>query len=295
MSYLRGPLTRDEISRLMKDRGKAEAPPAPGSAGRSAPPIVPAPLKSHYYASHGGEVAEPYLLVKYAVRYKGAGETVATRAWPLGAPSAPELFEGEALEIDEGRVAAEPGSPLRYADPPSYLAEAGAKGLERAIKDRLADKLAIRLLHDPLTKSTSRPGEDAEAFAQRLSADGAGAASVRLEERIEKKRRDLTLKEQERAGRTQEKWMAVGAAVLKNIGLFTGKKRTVSGVETALSKSRMEDNAEARVESLKAEIASLQTDLAAIENVDPARFEPLDLVPSRTDVKLLRYDVLWVY
>jgi hypothetical protein len=89
--------------------------------------------------------------------------------------------------------------------------------------------------------------------------------------------------------------MAVGAAVLKNVGLFMGRKRTISGVETALSKNRMEGNAEARVEVLQDELRELETELQALTSVDPARFEQRDLVPSRTDVKVLRYDVLWVY
>jgi len=229
------------------------------------------------------------------VRYKDAGETVAIRAWPLGASSASEVFEGEPMDVEEARMAAEPAAGLRYSDLPGFLAQNGAKGLERATRDRLADKLVVKLLYDPLTKAASRPGEDAEAFALRLSSAGGGAAAAKLQERIEKKQRDIALKEQELAGRTQEKWMAVGSAVLKNLGLLTGRRRSVRGVETALSKNRMEDNAEARVAILKEELAGLQKDLDALTRVDPGRFEPRELVPSRSEVKLLRYDVLWVY
>ena len=295
MSYLRGPLTREEISRLMKDRAPTSAPAKSTATSLSSAPVLPAPLESQYYSQYGGEVADPYLLVKYAVRYKDAGETVAIRAWPLGASSASEVFEGEPMDVEEARMAAEPAAGLRYSDLPGFLAQNGAKGLERATRDRLADKLVVKLLYDPLTKAASRPGEDAEAFALRLSSAGGGAAAAKLQERIEKKQRDIALKEQELAGRTQEKWMAVGSAVLKNLGLLTGRRRSVRGVETALSKNRMEDNAEARVAILKEELAGLQKDLDALTRVDPGRFEPRELVPSRSEVKLLRYDVLWVY
>ena len=87
----------------------------------------------------------------------------------------------------------------------------------------------------------------------------------------------------------------MGAALLKNIGLLTGRKRTVSGVETALSKNRMEDNAEARAHNQKAELTALEADLQALTEVDPARFEERPLEPARSDVKVLRYDVLWIY
>jgi hypothetical protein len=62
-----------------------------------------------------------------------------------------------------------------------------------------------------------------------------------------------------------------------------------------LSKNRLENTAEARVEALKAEIRELEETLAALGTVDPANFEQKSLVPARTDVKLLRYDLVWVY
>jgi hypothetical protein len=295
MSYLRGPLTREEVARLMRE-GKASLEPAAGAkALPTMAPVLPEPLQGQYYPRYGGEVADPYVLVKYAVRYKGGAETVAARAWPLAAPSASEVFESEWMEVEESRLAAAAPESLRYGEVPSFLGAGGAKALERAIKERLPDKLAVRLFFDPLTRAQSSPGETAEAFAARLSSNGASGAAEKLRDRIEKKRRDLALREQELAGRKQEKWLALGAAVLKNIGLLTGRKRTVSGLETALSKNRMEDNAEARVEALQAELRELEGELEALTRVDPARFEARELVPSRADVKVLRYDLLWIY
>ena len=83
MSYLRGPLTREEISRLMKGRAAAPATKAAAAASAGSPPLLPPPLKNNYLPKYGGELADACVLVKYAVRYKGADETVAVRAWPL--------------------------------------------------------------------------------------------------------------------------------------------------------------------------------------------------------------------
>ncbi|MGH7390264.1 MAG: hypothetical protein ACREM3_12525, partial [Candidatus Rokuibacteriota bacterium] len=80
MSYLRGPLTREEISRLMA--GRAPAAPAASSASATSSPVLPAPLEHHYASKYGGSMAEAHVFVKYAVRYKGAGELVASKAWP---------------------------------------------------------------------------------------------------------------------------------------------------------------------------------------------------------------------
>jgi hypothetical protein len=57
----------------------------------------------------------------------------------------------------------------------------------------------------------------------------------------------------------------------------------------------MEGTAEARVEALKAEIADLEQELAAHSTVDPERLQSTTVVPTRTQVKLLRYGIVWVY
>ncbi len=103
------------------------------------------------------------------------------------------------------------------------------------------------------------------------------------------------MREQDLAGRKNEKWVALGSAVLQNIGLFTGHKKTITGASSVLTKNRMQGNAEARVEALRAEVAELEQQLQAFTSVDPARFLAEEQVPAKTGVKLLRYDLLWIY
>jgi hypothetical protein len=298
MSYLRGPMTREEILRLMKGRAGAapagrgaEAEAAPSPAG---PPVLPAPFRPLHLDRYHGEIAELHLLVKYAVRHKGTDETIGVRAWPLGGASAAEALEPESIDVDERAVTDDAPAGVRYGEAPAWLAGAGGRGLEKAVRDRLPDKLAITVYRDPVTGEASRPGETREAFAARLSSEGGGDAAARLRDRLAKKQQDLALREQEAAGRRQEKWAAVGSAVLRNLGLLTGRKRSVSGVTSVLSKNRMEDNAEARVEALRAEVAALQEQLTAVERVDPGRLEEQVQAPARGGVKLLRCDLVWV-
>ena len=295
MSYLRGPLTRDEIARLMKGRAQPDATAPTRATAASTAPVLPAPFRHSYFAKYGAERATPHLLVKHAVRYKGAGEAVATQAWPLVEGSPAEVLDAEPLEIEEAKVRGEAPAGLQYAELPDWFAAAGSKGVEKALKDRLPGKLAVTLFFDPISKETSKPRERPDAFAERLSALGGGVAAQKLTERLDKKRRDLATEEQNLTGRKSEKWVAIGSAILSNIGLFTGRKRSVSGASTVLTKNRMENNAEARVEGLKAEIGDLESQLQAVSAVDPGRFEAKELMPARADVTILRYDMLWVH
>jgi DNA helicase HerA-like ATPase len=316
LSYLRGPLTREDIERLTEERTAAASAPAGAAAAlapKSAPapagpPVLPPPFRNHYLKRYGGELAEAQLLVKFAVRYKGASEeTIASRLYPFG-PSLAEILDGEFTEVDADALAMDPPAGVRFGDAPAALAN--ARAIEKMLKDRLADKLAVNVLFDAQTKSQSNPGEDAEAFAARLREAGSGAKVDRLREQIDKKKRDLALKEEEAKGRTQEKLAAVGQDVLTAGlsvlgGLFGGGKKSgglgkaAAGVarvgKTYVSKDRMENTAEARVEILKAEIAEAEQQLADLTGVDPGRFEQRTLVPTKTSVKLLRYDVVWVH
>ena len=235
------------------------------------------------------------MLVRYAVRYKDKSEVKALRAWPLAGATAVEALEGAPIDVDEAAVTKDAPAGIRYGELPEYLAALGARGLERALRERLPDKLAIKVLEDPASKLSSEPGESLEAFSSRLRAAGGGARADKLSEQIRKKRGELTARQQDLAGRRTEKWAAIGTAVLSNIGLLMGRKRTITGASSVLTKNRMENTAEARVAALEAEIAALERELATLADVDPARFQERVLLPSRGDVTLLRYDVLWVY
>jgi len=296
MSYLRGPLTRDEIARLMKDRAKAAAASAPPRKQEAAAaPVLPPPFRHLYLARHGGQMAEAYALVKYAVRYKGEGEVTGVRAWPLAGASARDALEAEPLLLDEKAIGEAAPAGIRYGELPAWLDADAARELERALKDRLPDKLALATFRDPMTGESSRPGEAREAFAARLAAEGGGEKARAIAQKLAKKKSDLALREQEVTGRRQEKWLAVGSAVLKNIGLFMGRKRSVTGVSSVLTKNRLEDTAEARLEALRSEVAALEEQQRAAVEVDPARFEQTQVAPVRGGVALLRQELVWVY
>lgn len=310
MSYLRGPITRDEITRLMG--GRAEAPasaPRVASDEASTAPALPPPFKHLFFSKYAAAQAEPHLLVKYAFRLKDQDEAIGVRLYPMAASSPAEIFDTEHLDLDdESKVSAQPPPGVRYGDLPGFLAAVGAKGLEKAAKDRLADELAVRVLFDPATKTQSKPGESRKDFAARLEVAGGGAQTARLKEKVEKKKLDLQRATEDLEGRAQEKKAAmfkgaleVGASMLGS--LFGGRrssavstiKKGAAAMGGVTSKNRMEDNAEARVEAIGGEIAALEAEIASASDVDPARFEEKTLVPPKSSTKLLRYDIVWVY
>jgi hypothetical protein len=297
MSYLRGPLTREEISRLMKDRVSA-SPAAPARRASEGPPILPPPLEHHYLARHGGQLGEPHVFVKYAARYKGAGETVGLKAWALGGATAAEALESEALEVPEDELAVDAPPGLRYSDLPVYATgKNGAKAIEKALKERLAAKLEAVTWFDPVTEQYALPGEDAETFAKRLLSAKPGPEEAGLRERLERKKRELAQAEEELEGRKKETWLSVGGAILSNLPVLFGKRRSISvgGASSVLTKNRLENAAEARVVELKAEVTDLDRKVTGLMVVDTDRFEQRPLAPVKSDVKILRYDLVWVY
>jgi hypothetical protein len=315
MSYLRGPLTRDEIARLMAPRksapaaassaagaasGAARAAPAPAAAATTdgtttTPPALPAPFEHHFYRLSGGALAQPCLFVKYAARYKDMAESVAVRAWALEDRPPTELLETAPLSLEEAAIARQPPPGLRFAPLPPEFGAGSARAFERVLKDRLPDKLTAVAWYDPVTKRWSEPGEEAAAFAARLQAGGPGPQEAKLRERAQKKRRELETAEQSLTGRRAEKWTAIGTAVLSNLGIFGGRKRTISGAGSVVSKYRMENTAEAKVAELRAEVAELESQLAQTGSVPADRFEQRSIAPVRSDVSILRYGLVWVY
>lgn len=312
MSYLRGPLTKDEITRVQPKEEPvpqsgssvaAPAAPAPQPTPVAAAPILPASLKARYLDRHHGTVANPYLFVKATARYKIGAATTDEEvrqlafAIPVGSTLV-EALQGEPVIVDEADLHAD-GTPdgLTFADLPTYLAADRVKGIERALKARLDDALATQLLYDRASKLLSAPGEDVAAFTVRVrNSPAAIAQRASLQQKLDTKQRSLDARKAEAASRSREKWASMGTAVVSNaLGVLFGKKRTVTGVGTVLSKNRMENTAEARVDQLAADVANLRADLEALDNIDPSRFEQRLVKPAATDVAVIRYDLLWVY
>jgi hypothetical protein len=293
MSYLRGPLTRHEIGRLMGDR-RPEEPERSDARPGSTPPLLPAPFEHRYLAKYGGSVAALHLVVRYAARYKDAGEIVGVGAWSLSAPSAAEVLEAEGVELTAVDLAETPPAGLSYGPVPPWLDSGAEREIDKALRQRLPDRLAVSVFIDPDTEERSDPGETREAFVRRLHASRGGPAAEKMRARLKKKKATLALRQEEVEGRRHEKWFAMGKAVLRMTGLL-GRRRSASGIDSVLTKNRLEDKAEARLEAARAEVKELERQLEEIVDVDYESLQETILQPVRGGVKVLRYDLVWIY
>ena len=294
MSYLRGPMTKSDLAKL---RGSAPPPAkkADAAPAGSAPPPLPQEWPARWVDKRGADLASGALYVRYAVRYKTAKgaspEAQGVKLFPLSAPSAADVLEGEATDIAADGLLDKAPRALRYPDLPAWVGPAGVKAAEKAVRSRLPDKLATTLLKDPVTGALSLPGETPEAFAAR-AASGAEAPAA-LREKLEKKKRDLAAAEATEQGRSMETYASIGTAALDVLGGLLGKRKSlrVNKVGSVLSKKRMEGTAEAKVEGLKAEIEELEAKLAP---PDASRFQKVEVVPNAASVDVLSIGIAWV-
>ena len=282
MSYLRGPLTRDEIARLTK----AKRPPAASARGlgprRRSRPRRPRKARRSFPPPSSTSTCRSTRprwprrtcssSTPCATRTRGRRSACAPGRWRGRAPA--EALEAEPIAVDEAAIA---GPRRRRAcatrDLPAWLAAGGARRSRRRSGTGCRTSSPPRVYRDPVTNEACRAaGETREAFAARLCRRGGGGDAAESCARSSTRRGPSSRARAGGLGRKQEKWFALGCAVLKNIGLFTGRKRTITGVGSVLTKNRMEDTAEARLEALRTEVADLERQQAAeMASVDPAR------------------------
>lgn len=310
-SLLHGPFSADEVRTLTAPMKGATPPPAAAptpapaavaaaavgavaAAAPSAPdltiPVGLDPELGPVFEIDRG-VALPFLLLKFGVRYRVGSavseETVHELAFPLdNTLSANEVLEGAPSSVK--------GVPFQNTKPadvtltpmPPWVAGVKAPKLHALIKERLPNKLETKLLVDAETKLISGPTESADAFTTRvLEKQGISKEAQKLMRTLEKKRVDYAQAERELSTRKAEKWLNVGAGVL---GLFGGRRSSLTAAGRALSSHRYQGGAEAKLEDLQVEIQQLEHELAAMKEVDPRRFQEQLAVPRASDVQVLR-------
>jgi hypothetical protein len=223
MSYLRGPLTRDQISTLMKDRKGAAAQATPPSAGAttaegssapSAAPAAPAlgadetsmmPEIADGVAVRWADVASPWLadvggdsrgtryeaaiVARVALRYDDDkadlvhDEECEAILFPLD--DQVDASRAVYADYDDRDLRTEAPNPCTYV-----LSKAPLKQktfftrVERDLTDHLVRSRTIELQANAALKLVARPGETAEAFAARCAA----AADARGDEEVAKLR-----------------------------------------------------------------------------------------------------------
>lgn len=271
-----------------------------GSAGAGAPSMTPPlvglePELGPLYEIDRG-VAQLFLLLKFGVRYRvgtaASEETIHELAFPTEQALTPgEVLEHAPFSVNGVPFQASPPPGVTFTAVPSWVQSLKLMKLQGAIKERLPSKLETKLLVDPGTKLISGPTESLEAFTARVIAkETVAKSSQTLLRTLERKRADLAQMEREITSRKAQKWLDVGAGVL---GLFGGRRSTLSAASRAVSSHRMQGGAEAKLEDLQVEVRQLEAQVAATKDVDPRRFTEQLVVPRASDVQILR--LCWAF
>ena len=300
MSYLRGPLTRDEIARLDEGDGRGRGRRARRSAAaapRRARRVAPRPVPHLYLTKYGGRGGRgaPARQVRRALQGRrrdgGRARVAARRARPPPRRSRPSRSWSTSSAI-----AAEAPAGLRYRRP-ARVARRG-RG-RRGSRGRCGTGCRQARRH-----GLPRPGDErglgrrarrARPSPRALQARAAATPRRQLRQKLDKKQADLAIA---RAGALRAQ---AGEVDRHRHG---GAAATSASSPAASARSRRRLRPHARTawrtrprpgsRRCAAEVADLERQPAEMTAVDPARLVEEALAPVRGGVELLRYDLVWV-
>jgi ElaB/YqjD/DUF883 family membrane-anchored ribosome-binding protein len=305
MSYLRGPLTKDEVARLKQTTAASEALPAPAQATEAPPaplspdatPVPPgiaagvpvfhldpaAAYAADVGAVPGGTHLRPALAVRCSLRYDDAKAGLdELQEWEAIVPvanGAVDLAGAKEVDYDARDFRPEPPAGAVYALTSAPLGEASfftktAKEIER----RLVDGRPLEILRNPALKLYSRPGETREQFAARCAEAAQAKADeevAKIRDRLEARRdrlEDALMTAQRQAAEAaaevearQQQQVAAGAGAL--LGALLGGRSRSKALSQMLGGSggATGARAQARARAAQAKAQDKAGDLAALE------------------------------
>ena len=300
MSYLRGPLARPEIRRLME--GRRETRPAATGAAAAAPPVpsrdgvrpvLPPEIAQFFAPVRGARTPEtavtyrPVLLGTARVRFVDAGAGVdVTRpvvyAAPLGEGALASDWErAEPLDVAEEDLAPAPESPALFAELPAAASQPKAyDAWRKAFAAWLHRTQVLPLYRHPATGIVSNPGEAEREFRIRLMQEvrerrDAAVEALRkkyasrfesLEARIRRADQAVAREAEQAAQEKVQTAISIGMTLL---GSLLGRKRISSGTigraGTAARGVGRSMRQAGDVRRAEANAAALRQDLAELE------------------------------
>ena len=333
LSWLRGPMTQPEISRLMAGRRPAEpAKPSAAAAPAAKPaakPSLPAGVQEVFLAAKPGSgdlVYRPRVIATAELHFadKPAGIDSWTRnAWVAPLPDgdgAPPWSEAVMVPNPKVVTAESPVDGASFSElPAAALAAKNYAEWGKALAVSLYQNGAVELLSARSLKLTSNPGESEGDFRARLAQalreqrdrevaklrEKHAAKLKSLEDRL---RRAADRVEREKAQYTQRKLdtaVSIGTSILGAI--FGGRSSATTRAGTAarsagrvFSERGDVERADESLESLTAErdellkgIEQEASTLAA--SLDPASvaLEKLRIAPRKSDIAIGRVGIAW--
>jgi len=198
LSYLAGPLTRDQIRRLTEANplpAPSEIRPRGAVAEVEVRPLLPPKIKQRFLPANGSTAASadwvywPRLLASGELTYTNARLKIdEIRPFMLSLELEddtvnPEWADAEPHDFTVQDLRAEPAAAAKYSDCPAPLAkDANYSAWEKALKRWLREHRALTLYKSPALKESSMPGESERDFRIRLQQLG----NIRRDEQVAK-------------------------------------------------------------------------------------------------------------
>jgi hypothetical protein len=326
LSYLAGPLTREQIRRLPRtgasvaSAATASSPRPTGdirsSATSGVAPVLPPDLPQRFEGATASSALSPFALGVARVHVPIPGGSIHTRTIVRLAPLAPESAGPDwaaAADIAEPATSEAPPAGATFAPLPRAAGQSGtAKKWNDAFADSLYRGATVQLFECKRLRLVSNPGESERDFRIRI-AEGSRAdrdAKVEqlreqyasklttLEDRIRRAGQAVSREKDQASSQRMTAAMSAGATLLS---AFLGRKvsrtalgdatRSVRGIDRAAKQGRDVARAEESLDSLMSRRADLERELAADVAALEARLDPLAEPLSTVTVRPRKSDV----
>jgi hypothetical protein len=329
MSYLRGPLTRPEMQRLMAGLN-ATGPTAPpqadvrlsGDPGLSVKPDVPLSVNEFFAplplaAAPDDFIYRPFVLVQARLRFEDKKRGVLSESEAIVLASvdperddvdwaAEQEYDGELPSLSR-----KPVGGVRFATLPPTFARVGMYGsLRESFIQRMIQERSLTLLTSPSLNRTSEPGETAGEFRQRIAPIAREERDRRVAElrqrwaaRLARESADVT-RAQEALDRQQSRansarWSSVAEVGSMVLGAIMGGRRpTARGMGSAgqrvgrtFTQGQEVGRAAERLEKEQRDLQEVTDEYErAVEEIERS-LDPLTEEFVTTEVRLQKKDV----
>ncbi len=287
MSYLRGPLMREEIRRLVghaaapATRARAEGEPTPRGGPR---PILPPGIRETFLAPANPEVGPrevsytPHILARAIVRYSLASagiEEHREQFYMAPAPTAvgESAWESATLLPAAPEIEPAPRSGSFAPLPPVLAGPRGYSALATSLKNFLARSAKLSAWRAPALGEFSRPDESERDFRIRIAdrvreRRDAEIEKLRtrhasklasLEDRIERAQQKVERERAQAKDQSIQTYVSIGSAV---IGALFGRKKISS---TTIGKAATSMRSASRAARQEADVAHAEESLQSLE------------------------------
>jgi hypothetical protein len=329
MSYLRGPLTKDQIRTLMvgcKPAASVAAAPAVAATHSSKRPALPPAVPQVFLPASGSEpvIYSPRLLGAATIRFTdGKLGVEQTREAILFAPIPAGLSGAEWTELSGVRLSELEKTPAAGAEfedaPPAAGRPKNYAAWEKDCRQAIVENQRLQVFRCADLKTTSKANETEAEFKARIALAGrenrdAGVEALRkkyapkvasLQARLARADAAVQRQKEQASQARMQTFISVGSTLLgallgrKTLSASTiGKATTAArGVGRSIQEGSQAATAEQSAEAIRQQIAEIETEIeaesAALAATEPS-IEIVEVKPVRSGVSVRLIALAWV-